>query len=219
MQRRMKRDNRRLHTRKTDVTIHPSPVKVAPKIMFEHLLSPEFDDLAEVDTPALLSAQAATADWFTQMGSPEHVLSDAGRNAARKAFSTVLNPAISDADKKRNLLALKVPEAVKHLAGMLSQYDWDYVEQAKELRGYVVANLLEESKSPDSRIRLRALELIGKLTEVGSFTTRIEVTQTAQTAGDITEKLRSKLQSLLPKVVEIETVEPIKDWDFVDKQD
>lgn len=181
--------------------------------MFEHLLSPEFDDLAEVDAPALMSAQAETADWFTQMGSPEHVLTDAGRNAARKAFATVLNPTASDADKKRNLLALKVPEAVKHLAGMLSQYDWDYVEQAKELRGYVVANLLEESKSPDSRIRLRALELIGKLTEVGSFTERIEVRKVDATAPEITERLRAKLSSLLPKVVEVQDAVEVKDWD------
>lgn len=186
--------------------------------MFEHLLSPEFDDLREVDAPALLAAQAGTADvllhaqgsdWFTQMGSPEHVLTDAGRNAARKAFATVLRPDAPEAEKKATILALKVPAAVKHLAGMLSQYDWDYVEQAKELRGYVVANLLEESKSPDSRIRLRALELIGKLTEVGSFSDRIEVIHKTPDAGEITEKLRAKLQSLLPKVVEIETVEPV----------
>ena len=181
--------------------------------MFEHLLSPEFDDLAEVDALTLVSAQASTADWFTQMGSPEHVLTDAGRNAARRAFADTLNPTVSTADKKKSLLALKVPEAVKHLAGMLTQYDWDYVEQAKELRGYVVANLLEESKSPDSRIRLRALELIGKLTEVGSFTERIEVRKVDATAPEITERLRAKLSALLPKVVEVQTVEPIKDWD------
>lgn len=187
--------------------------------MFEHLLSPEFDDLATAPAEQLLAAQAGTADWFTQMGSPEHVLTDAGRNAARRAFATVLRPDLPDSEKKATILTLKVPEAVKHLAGMLSQYDWDYVEQAKELRGYVVANLLEESKSPDSRIRLRALELIGKLTEVGSFTTRIEVTQATQTADDVTEKLRAKLKALLPKVVEIETVEPKKDWGQDDKQD
>ena len=199
--------------------------------MFEHLLSPEFDNLAEADTPALLAAQATTAelllqpkgspsrgtgvggspaaDWFTQMGSPEHVLTDAGRNAARRAFATVLRPDLPASEKKATILTLKVPEAVKHLAGMLSQYDWDYVEQAKELRGYVVANLLEESKSPDSRIRLRALELIGKLTEVGSFTERIEVRKVDATAPEITERLRAKLSALLPKVVEVQDVEPI----------
>lgn len=174
--------------------------------MFEHLLSPEFDDLSEVDTPTLLSAQATTADWLMQMGSPEHILTDAGRNAARRAFSTSLNPDVPENEKKAAVLALKVPAAVRHLAGMLSEYDWAYVEQAKELRGYVVAKLLEETSSGDPRIRLRALELIGKLTEVGSFTTRIEVTQASSTVDDLTERLRSKLQSLLPTVVEIESI-------------
>lgn len=190
--------------------------------MFEHLLSPEFDDLEEVAPVTLLSAQASTAavllhpqgsaspgatDWFTQMGSPEHVLTDSSRNAARKAFAATLSPDLSDDEKKRAILNLRVPQAVKHLAGMLSQYDWDYVEQAKELRGYVVASLLEESKAPDARIRLKAIELLGKLTEVASFSDRIEVISKPAEASDITERLRAKLQTLLPRVVEIETVE------------
>lgn len=205
-----------LHTPQTDDTIGPSPVKVAPENMFEHLLSPEFDDLAEVDTPTLLSAQANTAtvltstpgsDWFTQMGSPEHVLSDAGKQAARRAFATVLRTDLPDVDKNRTVLALKVPAAVKHLAGMLSQYDWDYVEQAKELRGYVVANLLEESKSPDSRIRLRALELIGKLSGVDSFMERSTVTHVQENNEDVENRLRARLKSLLPPVMEVQDVE------------
>lgn len=173
--------------------------------MFEHLLEPEFEDIKDVDTPTLVGAQAATADWLMQMGSPEHVLTDAGKNAARAAFATTLNPNIPDADKKTALLSLRVPAAVRHLAGMLSQYDWDYVEQAKEIRGYVVAKLVEETRSPDPKIRLRALQLLGTVTEVGSFTERIEVTKKTTDVVELTERLRSKLQALLPQA---ETVEP-----------
>ena len=80
---------------------------------------------------------------------------------------------------------------------MLSQYDWDFIEQAKEIRGYVVAKLLEETKSGDPRIRLRALELTGKLTEVGSFTTRVEITsRTESSVEELTDRIKEKIARL-----------------------
>jgi hypothetical protein len=181
--------------------------------MFDHLLSADIDefiDLPTLDTTELLSAQAGTVSFYEQMGSPEHVLSDTNARLAREAFASVTNPDIAPALKKESLLALKVPAAVRHLAGMLGQYDWDYIEQAKELRGYVVAKLLEETKHSDARIRLRALELTGKLTEVGSFTERSVVTHVQEQAGDIEERLRARLKSLLPPTLEVQDAE-VKD--------
>lgn len=155
-----------------------------------------------------LAAQAGTTDFFSKFGSDPALLTEDGAQLARDAFAKVTNPAVTDADTKAALLKIKVPQAVKHLAGMLSQYDWDYVEQAKELRGYVVAKLMEETKHPDARIRLKSLELVGKLTEVGSFTERIEVKKIDATQDELMVRLQAKLTSLLPKVVEVETVTP-----------
>jgi hypothetical protein len=51
--------------------------------------------------------------------------------------------------------------------------------------------------------------MIGKLTEVGSFTTRIEVTNKSDDSAEaLEEKLRNRLAALLPKVIEVETVLP-----------
>jgi hypothetical protein len=44
--------------------------------------------------------------------------------------------------------------------------------------------------------RLRALELLGKITDVGLFTERKELTVTHQNSGDVQEKLREKLEKL-----------------------
>lgn len=171
-------------------------------------MAPEFTDFDEVDTSALLSAQAKTAMTLEDLGGVPLNLDAKNRARAHDAFASVLSPILTDEQKKKAVLTLRVPEAVKHLAGMLSQYDWDYVEQAKELRGYVVANLLEESKHPDAKIRLRSLELLGKLTEVGSFTERIQVTKIDATADELTDRIKAKLASLMPKVIEVETVVP-----------
>lgn len=176
--------------------------------MLEHLLDPQFEDAYTAPTERLLSAQATTADLLLQLGSPEHLLEEDEKQNARKAFAATTNPNTPPAVANAAILKLKTPAAVKHLSGMLSQYDWEYVEQAKEIRSYVVAKLLEETTHPDAKIRLRALELTGKLTEVGSFTERIQVTKVDATADELTERLRAKLTSLLPKTVEVETVTP-----------
>jgi hypothetical protein len=180
--------------------------------IFEHITSldpGQFIDLEDMDAHDTLAAQATTTeDFLTRMGSPEHMLDETNARQARQAFAEITDVRATDLQKKQAILALRVPQAVKHLAGMLSQYDWDYVEQAKELRGFVVAKLLEETTHPDAKIRLRALNLIGNLTEVGSFTERIEITKKDASSQELEDRLRSKLASLLPKVIEVETLEP-----------
>jgi hypothetical protein len=76
---------------------------------------------------------------------------------------------------------------------MLTAYDWEFVNQAKQLRGYAVAKLLEECENPNSNIRLKALGLLGKVTEVGLFTDKIEVKKTDLTEEEIDKKLKEKL--------------------------
>ena len=175
-------------------------------IHLEHLLDPEFDTFDDMDTTGVLSAQATTAHWLDVVDTTT-IVSDAQRAAAQQAFVAVTSPDLTDQEKKRAVATLRVPQAVKHLAGMLSEYDWEFVTQAKEMRGFVVARLLEETKHPDARIRLKAIELLGKLTEVGSFTERIEIKKIDATSEELTERLRAKLSSLLPKTIEVETVE------------
>jgi len=174
----------------------------APSFL-SHLLDPDFVGLDEAEPSDLLAAQAATTSLI-DFDANSDVLEDIQRSAAQAAFTAVTSPETDDQDKARAILALRAPPAVRHLAGMLSQYDWAFVEQAKELRGYVVAKLLEETKHPDAKVRLRALELTGKLTEVGSFTERIQITKTDASSSEVEDRIRSRLAALLPKVVEIQ---------------
>ena len=167
--------------------------------MFDHLLNPETVGIDAASLEELLSAQATTTQWCRDMGVPDDLLSDDETEQARNTFQAVTTPTLDPRDQKNAALALRTPAAVRHLAGMLSQYDWAFVEQAKELRGYVVAKLLEETKHQEARVRLRALEMVGKLTEVGSFTERIEITKKDDTADALTARLREKLEALRAK--------------------
>ena len=80
---------------------------------------------------------------------------------------------------------------------MLSAYDWEFIQQAKQLRGYAVAKILEDCEHPTASIRLKALALLGKVTEVGLFTDKIEVKKTDLTEAEIDAKLKEKLAKFM----------------------
>jgi len=94
---------------------------------------------------------------------------------------------------------------VRHLVAMLSAYDWEFVEQAKNLRGMAVAKILEETNHPDARIRLKALDMLGRVTEVALFTDRIEVKKTDLSDTEIDKKIKEKLNKFMG-VVDVEDV-------------
>ena len=146
----------------------------------------------------ILNAQVKTTEWLESMGvdSDQKVLEKAQATAARKVFAA-LATAQPVAETKHQLTQLKTPEAVRHLVTMLSAYDWEFVEQAKELRGMAVAKILEETNHPDARIRLKALDMLGRVTEVGLFTERIEVKRADLSDNEIDQKIKDKLNRFM----------------------
>ena len=191
---------------KSDTSIHCAELGRKPcENMLEHLIDFE-PPIHDVDVPpplqaepaALLDAQLSTAEWLEKMGAPtpDAAAQSAAQSAAQAAFSAIIKND-QPAAQREALLALKTPSAVRHLTGMLTAYDWEFVEQAKEIRGYAVSQLLEETKHPDARIRLRALELLGRVTEVALFTDRVEVKKTSVTDAEIDAKIKEKLARFL----------------------
>jgi hypothetical protein len=167
-----------------------------------HLLDPDFTPLRQAEIGALLGAQAQTT--LVDFDDNADVLASLDREAAQNAFAAVTAAGVPQEAQIQAVTALRVPAAVRHLAGMLSQYDWAFVEQAKEIRGYVVAELLEMTKSPDPKVKLKALELTGKLTEVGSFTERIAITKTDASASELEDRIRARLSKIIPPAREVQ---------------
>lgn len=92
------------------------------------------------------------------------------------------------------------PASLRELRSYLDEYGQRVVTHAVELRHMVTNRLIEESRNPDPRIRIRALELLGKVSDVGLFTERSEVTITHQSTDELRAKLKSKLTKLLKPV-------------------
>lgn len=181
--------------------------------MLDHLLDYE-PPIGEVEGATLLkqvapadivAAQQQTEEWLRSMGAPTADTSPLAAAQAQEAFTKLVTNTPT-ALQREAVLQINTPPAVRHLVGMLTAYDWAFVERAKELRGYAVAQILEETKHPDAKIRLRALEMLGKVTEVALFTDRVEVKRTTLDDTDLDAKIKEKL-ARFTGVVDIEATE------------
>lgn len=92
---------------------------------------------------------------------------------------------------------LSSPAVVQHLTAMLTEYDHQIIADAVQLRRYITNKLLEDSNLPDPRHRLRALELLGKISDVGLFTEKTEMTVKAEGVEDLEAQIKSKLTKIL----------------------
>ena len=184
----------------------------------------DFMSIDAVDTADVLSAQIATAQWLEELGATpdDKINNETQAQLARDAFKMVVSDADTE-EQKTKLLQLKTPAAVRHITGMLTAYDWEFVQMAKELRGYTVAKLFEETQSPNANIRLKALGLLGKVTEVGLFTDKVEIKKTDLTDEEIDKKLKDKLAKFMgvtdaEPIEDIEINEPINETQQSDAQ-
>jgi hypothetical protein len=80
---------------------------------------------------------------------------------------------------------------------ILKDFGHSVVKSATQVRHLVTNKLIEETENPDPRVRIRALELLGKISDVGLFAEKTEVTITHQTTDDLKDRLRDKLTRLM----------------------
>ena len=76
---------------------------------------------------------------------------------------------------------------------MVTAYQWKFIEQAEELRSMAVSHIVKEIQHPDARIRLKALEMLGKVTEVALFTDRVTVKNEEISDEELDARIKEKL--------------------------
>ena len=150
--------------------------------------SPTFESL-EARVAAAMSALVDT----NNLPDPDDI-SDDDKLKAREVF--IGNELASDDD-------LSSPGMVVYLQSLLSEYDTVIVKSAHQLRTYVTNKLIIDSANPDPRIRLKSLEMLGKISDVGLFTDKTEITMRHRP----TEELEQLLRERLTKVLEAEVVD------------
>lgn len=110
--------------------------------------------------------------------------------------------AVSDAAPLK--ISEKNAGALVHLEAILSEYDRDLLNVSSRLRSYVTNKLLLETVDEDAKVRLKALELLGKVTNVGLFSERLEINVTHRTVEQVDQELEQMLEKYLGPAEEVE---------------
>lgn len=167
----------------------------------------DFTPLSKLSTTETLKSQIGTSEWLKEIAEED----EAKLNAAQqqKVAETFQALVTQDPEAKQKLLELQLPEEVRSHVAMLGQYQWQFVEQANELRSMAVAKILKETDHPDARIRLKALDMLGKVTEVALFTERVEVKKEEVSDEELERRIREKLGKYMGKadIVDVEANE------------
>ena len=185
--------------------------------MLDHLINfePEvqehqgdFRSMDKTDPADVVDGMAKTVDWLKELGAvdTDSLVNEAQSQAARTAFTNIVTAKPAEITHT-SLANIKVPEAVQRLVGLLSAYDWEFVQQAKQIRGYTVAKLVEETEHPNANVRLKALVALGKVTEVGLFTEKIEVKKTEMSDVELEMRIKEKLNRFMGVIDVIDVTE------------
>ena len=166
---------------------------------------PDDFESEEPTTDALkIKIAAATMKVLSEAGA-EIPVSTAEKKEAEEIFKTFTNPEATDKITTAQTKALSVPATVQHLYAMLSDYDHQVVQEAVQLRRFVTNKLIEDAGLSDPRHRLKALELLGKISDVGLFSEKTEITVKNLSQEDLQTQIKNKLFKILGKTAAIDT--------------
>jgi len=157
-----------------------------------------------IDLQALAAACAKTVALLTEHGLEVTPTKEDEAAAAELAVSYAKDPETTSKATTTPRAAQLTPAALRETNHILTEFGRQVVDSAVTVRHMVTNKLILETENPDPRVRLKALELLGKISDVGLFAEKSEITITHQTTDDLKEKLRQKLQRLtqVPQPVE-----------------
>lgn len=130
-----------------------------------------------------------------------NILSEAGADftGEEPQDMAVARDVIRGEEKLTTKTVLNNPGALTHVRRLLSEYEEQVVVEAAALRNYITNKLIIESDDNDPRIRIKALELLGKISDVGLFTEKSEITYKNKSDEELDKTLESKIQEILNK--------------------
>lgn len=170
----------------------------------DHPLPDSYDDQVASSYAENARVAASTAALLSELGMPFEMTED-DEKKAQALFRSV------DTTKKtqNNPQQLYDAPVALRLQALLSEYDKAIVADAAQARTYITNRLLDISACGDTKHELRALELLGKMSDISAFTEKSEITITHKTSDDLRKAIEDKLKRLLlVNTLDVEEVKP-----------
>lgn len=168
------------------------------------------DEAATLSLHEKVAAMFKTTEFLEAFGADTEV-SEEDKVRARAALHESVSVAQDPSKLPATTSVATTPGSVKHLKEILSEYDHVVVKSAVQIRTFVTNRLIEESTNPDPKIRMRALELLGKIGDVGLFVERTEVTVKHKTTIELQSSIKERITKLLQAKSQREKQQEITD--------
>ena len=154
------------------------------------------EELPPMDLKKRTDAAAETAKELADHGVNLEPTKEDEDIAARLVTAYADDPENTSKKVTTKRAATLTPASLVLTNNILQEFGHSVVESALQVRHLVTNKLIDETENPDPRVRIRALELLGKISDVGLFAEKSEVTITHQSTDDLRARLRENLQKL-----------------------
>lgn len=156
-----------------------------------------YDDDPDSDIRVRLNAVRNTVKKLEEKGLNVEPTKEDRDVAAKITMAYADNPEKTSKKVTNTRLQAMTPAAVKMTNELLDGYGQYVVASASQVRSIVINKLLVETENPDARIRLRALELLGKTSDAAVFTDKTEVKHTYSSSEELTGMIRAKMEKII----------------------
>ena len=115
--------------------------------------------------------------------------------AAKEMFAKMGTGTEKGTRPSKDEAALAVPGVAYKLGGYISEYEKQIIADKVQVRTVVMNRLMEISQAEDDKVALKALELLGKASDL--FTERSEITITHQTSDELKAAIKERIGQLM----------------------
>lgn len=143
-----------------------------------------------------------TADLLGQLGASIDYGNDDLERAAKLVTGT---------DKPDNPKHVMVSGEAKAASVLIRQFDFQAFADAQQARNFITNKLIKIADCGDPKVELKALELLGKHSDVGLFTERSEITVHHTSSEGLEKAIKDRIKRLLNS--DVTDVTPIDDLD------
>lgn len=135
-----------------------------------------------------VSITAMTAELLEQLGAPLEV-----DNVDLEREKKLIKGAIKD----KKATALRTPMAATAVRGFLQEYGKSLGADAVQVRTAITNKLFEIANCGDTKYELKALELLGKHSDIGLFTERSEININYNSPEALESAIKERVKRLL----------------------
>ena len=159
------------------------------------------DDEPKTQTDSV-SVAINTVDLLEQLGAGIDYSADDSKEAVKLVTQATNTP--------RHFSSAAQAKAAQVI---LRRHDYQAFEDAQQARNFITNRLIELADCGDPKLEIKALELLGKHSDVGLFTNRSEITVNHRSSESLENSIKERIKRLLNSPDEIIDVTPLDDLD------